>query len=93
MHGLTQTELAAIYGISQGDVSQALCACDVKPIFKVGRMQGLYDEKEAVDALIRRFEKRQEGHMNKALALKNKADQIGKTYKKRNGRNKSNADQ
>lgn len=62
---LSQKQLAEKYDVDQATVSLALRLLDVKPAEIAdtkGRKTGMYNERDAVDALVRLFEKRKDDH-------------------------------
>ena len=83
MYLITQIQLAEKYDVPQASVSQALTMGNVQPVnfIKNGRgRSGLYDEQSAVEAIIKLYERRKDGHFQAAEEWQTKIDHIKNTW-------------
>ena len=80
---ITQYKLAEKYDVPQATVSQALTMANVSPVSwtKNGkRATGLYDERSAVEAILKLYERRKDGHFQAAEEWQTKIDHIKNTW-------------
>lgn len=80
---ITQSQLEKKYGTYKTDVSRALKYGKIKPIrtTKGKWPQKIYDEHDAVFALIRMYAARLEAHKQKALKWKDRIEKAQAIYK------------
>ena len=80
---ITQYKLAEKYDVPQATVSQALVMANISPVSytKNGKGRaGLYDEFSAVEAILKLYERRKDGHFQAAEEWQTKIDHIKNTW-------------
>ena len=82
---MSQAELAEKYGTDTGTISLALRLYEIKPAEMMGtkrRRTGLYNERDAVEALIKLYEKRKLNHYKMLQEWQARIERMKVVYEK-----------